>query len=402
MQEFIVHFFSGLKSLDWHAILSLAILGIILIIANAVTHYIKERITSRMRDAHAAKEIIDQSLEPMKRRADDLIARLCTLLIGWSHLEEMRAVKNFLSSGGYENRLQSLQQDQLVWLEVVAFRILEFQWSVHRFRTFTQSLINNPQIGEIEYFVVDKLPLVLRGRVYGTTFFSREEEEEMAHFFPTDINPVEGPTMKELVAALRTGKEHRRLFEKLVQYLAFDKPEIVSLSEGNFHDQDVKRHCNLTHYTIYLIDLFQKLAHSSKWEEYRVLLVRMLRRLNETRDIKVYLYYPIDLEQRSYLFSYPEDILESNVITRLLTRMHGNPFSMWRGLGFRWCLNRRSKRFIHRHHRKRIDKKGVRIVANNRRHDLFLSKSLSDIHGDLIRYFESSGRRLPPPIHYGR
>jgi hypothetical protein len=143
MEDFVVHFFTQLRSLDWKAIVSLGLLGIILIIANAITHYIKERITGRIRDKHDAKEIIDKNAEPMRRRADDLIARLCTLQVGWANLDEMRWLRKMIGCGDNEKRLETITQDQLKWIEVVAFRILEFHWSVHRFRTNTQSLINN-------------------------------------------------------------------------------------------------------------------------------------------------------------------------------------------------------------------------------------------------------------------
>ena len=393
MEEYLVHFIYELKSLDWHAILSLGILGIILIIANAITHYNKERITARMRAAHHAKEIIDQSSEPMKRRADDLIARLSTLLIGWANVDDMREVKQMVGAGDYDERLATISPERLKWVEVVAFRILEFQWSVHRFRTMTQSLINDPRVEELEYFVVDKLPFALRGRVYSATFFSREEEEEMAHFFSPDLNAVEGPTLKELTLALKE-PDHRRLFKKLVEFLSFDRAEIFAVSDDP-HAPDTKRHCAITHFTIYLIDFFQKLAHSSKWEEHRVVFVRTLMRLNEARDIKLYLYYPSDLIRRSYFFSYPEDVLECNALTKLLTRWHGNPFSPVRAIGFRWCVNRRAKRFIHRHHLKRIYKHGVRLVTKDRTYELSLGKGLLDLRSELVHYFESSGRRMP-------
>lgn len=396
--QFINLVLQKLKSLDWPTVLSLSIVGIILIIVNTVIHWTKEVMTNRLKKAQSIRDTVDKPKEALKRRADDLIARFCNLSIeiaeGASAPTDKLVQVN--DNSKYLEHLKTLSTDRLDWTEITAFRMLEFLWAAYNFRKKTEEVINDPEAMEIEYYLVDKMPLVLRGKIYGANFFTREDQEELTLFFyNTKVSSIEGPTLRNLVNLLHESEEARRIFSKLVRFIARKENSIQKLAAGDIHSEDARKLSITAHFTIYLIDLYQRLAYSSKWEEYRVILVRILKRVNDNRDTSVYLYYPKDILQRSYFLSYPEDILETRLSTILLTRIHMHPFSFPRQWGFRYALFWRTKRFIHRHHRKRIGDGGIKITVNSMTYKLSLHDSLENCVNNLKHYLQDTHRRMP-------
>ncbi|MEM7147552.1 MAG: hypothetical protein AAF591_20720 [Verrucomicrobiota bacterium] len=397
MESVLRIFIDGVSKLDWSSVATISVLGIILILVNAITHFFKERISDRVRVSAAEADILASATEPIRRRADNLTARLSNLLIDWASPEDVKTLQDLLNSEDMlDQRLQGLTPTEMTWIEVLAFRFLEFLWAVERFRKETEKLINNPDVSELEYFLVDKLPLAMRGKVYYSGYFTREEQEELSLFFhDVKLSSIEGPTLRDLCELLKEEQSKRKLFAGLLSYLCLDPKGYNDLCRGNYDSEDARQLCAIAHFTVYLIDVFQKLAHSSKWEEYRILFVRVIMRANDFRDTKAYLYFRKDVGKVNYLFSYPENILKRYWWTRWLTRHHSNPYSKMRHWAFYWCLRLRARRFMYRHHKKRLTKDGIKIHADGKPYTIDLKDGLGETRDRLIAYLRGSGRRMP-------
>ena len=399
MESGISSFIQGAQSLDGTAILNLSILGIILIVANALTHYFKERISEKLKTNAHDFLILAKSTEPLKRKADNLISRLCNLLLDWASPKEVADLQRILNDKALlQQRLRSLSTKNLFWVEVLAFRFLEFLWAGQQFRSKTQDLSNNATADELIYFISDKLPLMMRGKLYDPAgYITREDLEDLETFFSgiTILSP-EGPTVHDMfrVLAADDGDGKRVAFGKLLSFLCFDVAKFSELNGSVNLSKDTIKLCAIAHYTVYLIDVYQNLAHNSKWEEYRVLLVSIVKRVSVINNRKIYLYFKNDVHH-SYTLTFPENILKKHLCFRALIHLHLRPFWFPRKWAFYWSLRWRARRFMYRHHKKRVTQSGVRIRADGHQYFIEFSEDVSNSRGQLAAYLTGSGRRMP-------
>jgi hypothetical protein len=398
MEEEILKYLEEIKHLDWHTIATLAVLGIILIIANAVTHYFKEKISDRVKVRAGETLTIARPMEPLIRKSDNLISRLCELLLNWPTPKEIAQLKHVLDDKqALEQRLKMLGDLEPSWMEIVAFRFLEFLWASEQFRSKTQELYNHPHLGEIEYFLNDKLPFAMRGKLYNPKgYLTREHCDELELFFlDQKTSSPEGPTFRDMCEALKNDERKRKVFVVLLRYVCFDAGKLIGISNSEQWSPDIEHICAIAHFNIYLIDLFQGLANSPKWEEYRVFLACIVQRGSELHGHKIYLYFKGDLRQ-AYMLTYPENILRSNFLySFLLLKVHIPPFWKIRQWAMYWCLRKRARRFIYRHHKKRIRKDGVRIFADGSQYFMKYSSNIDECLTQLKNYLTGTGRRFP-------
>ena len=147
----------------------------------------------------------------------------------------------------------------------------------------------------------------------------------------------------------------------------------------------------LIHLCVYLIDFFQEFDNNCRWEEERVVFVRIIVQANTASVRHRYLYEPGDLVTGNYLDTYPGRLIPPPLLMSILVALLDR-VRLLRPLErlTKWLkLNLRGGRYRRRHDTKRIGSYGLRIRAAGRWRDLRYSDDVRTVY-QALRDYESA------------
>lgn len=195
--------------------------------------------------------------------------------------------------------------------------------------------------------------MALKGNIAGSSLKLPTETQQCIGAKFLEITPNKSPhelDFYQFVKILRTDEEACELVDTTAAVLAF----------GNDMTELKAEQVAFVLALIYLIDFHQDLLDSSKWEEFRIFLVSVVRGWNRASGRSdVFLYSPMDLSTPNYLDSYARlDFLKE----------YG-----WRAWKKRWRLKSRQNRGRTLSSNGLTKKKGARSV------DLRYAESPGDV-----------------------
>jgi hypothetical protein len=154
------------------------------------------------------------------------------------------------------------------------------------------------RLRQADLYVSNKVRMALKGNVSGSKLGLATETQQAIGSKFLEAAKVESPHELDFfrfIKALRTDDEACELANLVARALSFDadfskvQPDQVSFALA----------------LIYMIDLHQDLLNSSKWEEFRLYLVSVVRAWNSATGARsVYLYSPKDVSGTDYRDSY--------------------------------------------------------------------------------------------------
>lgn len=228
---------------------------------------------------------------PAQEAADDLIARFFDILVRKRTLSVPNLSFANLADVPFPNN---------PGLELTTtFRLIKFFAGV----TYLQRQLPNSgdvmRLRQADLYVSNKVRMALKGNITGSTLKLPTETQQCIGAKFLESVPGNSPhefDFYRFITTLRTDSEARAIAELASAVLAF---------EGNIQDPTPEL-ISLVVAVIYLIDFHQDLLSSSKWEEFRLLLVSVVREWNTspTNRRVIYLYSHADLATKNYFDSY--------------------------------------------------------------------------------------------------
>lgn len=368
--------------------ITLVIVGASLILVNVATHALISNFQERKKD----KEKVKRTLKPLLRAAADLISRIVEIQI-----TENPALKDAITnyhSGYPENRLETLVPDKMNRLESTAYRLVLFLSLAKYFERETCDISTLPLLDRIEYFLMHKIAVAMRGNIYQLKLLGTELQEEIATNYLDHANQRRatdlsiGSYLFHLNDADK-GKYNSKLYESAMKFFTYD---LESTKIGDIIDRNNKhwkQRLVLAHLGIYLIDFYQEMAIDPQWEEHRLFFVSLVRQWNADAPKHLYLYEPGDLEKKNYLITFPAKRTSRQSDIFNVFRLVPDLFGLRELVQLRikhFSLNVRGSRFGKRHHTKSIHSWGVSIRAKSQSYNIKWDDDLITIYENVRNY----------------
>jgi len=277
--------------------------AIIAAVVTMIGQFVLTRLSRTQEREKDEEKAWTDAVMPAQEAADDVVARFFDILVR----------KRAFSVAGFDSAALAkgdvLKKPTLELTTV--FRLVKFLASV----TYLQRKL--PVSGDVmklrqaDLYVSNKVRMALKGNIAGSTLKLPTETQQCIGAKFLEITPNHSPhelDFYQFVKSLRTDTEACELANTAASVLAFGndltelKPEQVAFVIG----------------LIYLIDFHQDLLNSSKWEEFRVFLVSVVRGWNRSSGRSdVFLYSPRDLSTNNYIDSYARlDFLKEHPLKR--------------------------------------------------------------------------------------
>lgn len=359
---------------------SLVLVGTALILVNILSHVIIEELRARS----ARSDLVERELKQVLGAAGGLLSRICDALA--TYAEEFR--QEIRHYGASDGRLQALTPVSMRRLESTVYRLVYFLATAKAFERRTAETAPFPLLERARQYLSHKIPVVLRGNLYGLRLLETEIQEELAAVF---FRPGGGEDLSvgRFCEILRADRRGRELFVKVLELFLVHVPPRDRLREDCFKDVPAARRLMaLAHLGVYLADFCQDFSRTSQWEEYRFLFARFIRSWNSENEKKRYLYEPGDLETDNYIRSYPGRLSPLGLLENLGRRVYFMPFLVRQGEHL-WklaTLNIRGGRAMRRHDLKEVWQSGIRIKENGVWKKFLWAGDISEVYREVQDY----------------
>lgn len=222
---------------------------------------------------------------PVLNAADDLVARMFDVLVRDKALNMKKDLTESVSIFDPDRALST------VW------RLLQYLAAAAGLDRSSFEGGGKAKLDNLRLYV-GKARIALKGNVFGSATRIQTEAQEaigakvLSLGRPGRTDPSD---FYEFASRLPADLE----LKQCVQYVAgvFDLPAAAN--------PDPSKSLTLAHFCVYLIDCIQDLRPTSKWEEFRIYLVTLIRAHNRsTQKAAVYFYRPGDLMTEDYRDTY--------------------------------------------------------------------------------------------------
>lgn len=368
-------------------ILSLTIVGLILIAVNAYSHYLRERISDDVERKRKRKEIVENNLKPLIDATSSVIVRLMEILV-YYYPEIIDDINKF-DARKFNGRISEICKGGKIMNrhESSAYRLLHFFHHLKQFERETKEIPDYKLLKAIRYFTEHKIPVGLRGKLYGFKCLSTQIQDRLSSLFFEQVDGEKDVdiTVSSFLSLL--GKSHT-LKKEFLHPLNFINVDISPLRNNQpirADDNKWKQILALCHLSVYLIDFCQDLDNNPQWEEYRVYLVRLIKQWNQVTTNRNYLYRKNDLDTSDYIDTFHDTCFMAYPTWRRIIRF------AWTRRRHKFCaLRRRGKRFVGRHDRKKVDEDGVVIYSNeNKSYTVDWNEDLPSLRTAIRNYLVS-------------
>lgn len=358
------------------------------VVVNIVSHAVQERIN----EARRHRLLVRSSIEPVLGAASDLISRLCEILV-----YQRKSMVNSLTAIDRPD-IMTAPANQLDRVQSTAYRLLRFLVCSHYFQTATASTPHFSQLRRAYYFLQRKIPTAMKGGFYQIKLLAKEEQEFMAaEVCDCDsLASVEKLNIGRFSRLIKSGEVDPVIFGELIAVLTVDPSPIETRGNVDPNDLNWRRLIAWAHIGVYLIDFFQDLRESPRWEEYRIVLVSMIRQWNVSATKTMYLYHKGDLHTGRYLDTYSERLCWRRFpywFERLVPG--GKGLESQRSRYRRWVKSRvlthRGRRYEATHRRKQPTNEGLQLQGTNKDHFISYTDSLADVHEAVLHFLYVEG-----------
>ena len=341
-------------------IASIFIVGTALIVVNVLSHAFIEW----LRRISCRRELVERNLKLVVDSASALLSRICDILV--TYPDEMKKVIDAYSPEQSRQRRAQLIPISMNRHESTAYRLICFLAAVKYFERQTAETSSFPQLERIHQYLHHKIPVVLRGNLYGYKLLETEMQEELATaFLDSNISACAGDlSVSQFCKVVKDQDDKYALFDKALQFFCASVPISTQLECNRLTDnQDSKHFMVLAQLGVYLADFCQDFGRTSQWEEYRLLFVCFIKQWNKTCMKKRYLYEPGDIGTDNYLRSFPGRLSPLGLLENVGRRILFVPWlirqaeHVWKLI----ALNIRGGRSMRRHDLKALRTFGLKI-----------------------------------------
>lgn len=368
-------------------LLPLVLAGIALILVNTLS----ARFIGWWSERVGRRQELQRRLRPVLKAAADLVSRLSDILI--AHQSTYLAMYKTYKDQDKLARFKSLRPLEMNRFESTGFRLVNLLLLAEEFRRRTSDTPAFRKLERAEFFLQHKIPVALRGNLYGYQLIGTEAQEEIAAAALRSFNNRPGSefSVGDLCSFMSSGTYDRELFNVAVKVFQVDTTCLQDASEIDRNAAAWLHILTLAHFGVYLIDFFQDLANNCQWEEQRLLFVKLIKEWNTGGKRHRYLYEPGDLEGTNLLDSYPGRLAPRgfafDVARRLAALLRVNRLAS--RIAKYLTLNRRGLKFWRRHHPKTIHSWGIKIRGQDRVWTIKLRDDLRTVFRDVGTYLES-------------
>ena len=376
MEHLLVPLLEELKGLEWF--LSIIGIGIILILVNVITNFAIER----QKERSTRQELVRRNLKPLLRASAELISRTSEILI--THNQRMMEAIDVYGDANAIDRLRNLKPLLMNRHESTAYRLINYLAIANDFGRQTAETPSFRFLDRVEFFLGHKVPVALRGYLYGVELLSREVQEELAVSLLQNYKDARANDLSvgQFCELLKDQKYAPELFDAALRVFKVNAHLLKNDEEIDPTSKEWKHILALAQLTVYLIDLFHELGGDCQWEEHRLLLVSMIRHWNSRSIQRVYLYEPGDLSTENYLDTFPGKIVKPRLFEAWIGRLPGIRQSriFFSRCAKRLILNLRGSRFHRRHYVKTITGKGVKVSGKVDDISLLWTEAFKTLH----------------------
>lgn len=364
-------------------VVSLTLVGLLLILVNAFSHYLREWITQKLNRDKEKSELVQKNLKPLLNATSGLVSRIVEIIIHYQPTT-IKDIQRY-DPNNLAERIKRIYNDEdtMNRHESTAYRLVLFLSLLKYFQTKTSEIVLYPLLDSLQEFTEHKIPVGLRGNLYRFKLLSTQVQERMSSLFDFDGNPRPSDfSLSHFRELLNKSQNTQKVFKLALDYFNIHIGPLRDHETVAPTSKEWKHLLAVCHATVYLMDFFQDYDQNSQWEEYRVYLVRVIKEWNEHNAKKSYLYHIDDLRSTNYLDTYPDSVLIG--------------FPLWRRvILFGWtkrrakylALRRRGKLFAKRHHKKKIVPRGVRIYTGGARpYCLPWDQELDKLYSGVMNY----------------
>ncbi len=228
-------------------------------------------------------------------------------------------------------------------LENLCFRIVHFLSSVRFFNKHTYDLERSPELDAADYFLSNKIPLMLRGNLYRDKKLDTETQEVLASalYSDKDASPFDFNILvfKETLPENLLFKEGCAAVARYLDYKDIDLDGDIDLESASW-----RSYATICHLFVYLADFYMNSTDLSIWEEYRVYCVNVVRAFGNDRKRA----RPLHLYRFNDLNNGYESTLTQSGYTRARVMNHFGLARLVRARG-----------------RRQADRHGVKIVSDS-------------------------------------
>lgn len=372
----------------WQTFWGVSLAALLFIFVNTVSHSIQEMINERRKH----RLLVVSAMEPVLGAAADLISRLCEILV----YQRTSMVKALARDDRPD--ISTAAANQLDRVQSTAFRLLRFIVLSHYFQAATADTPQRSLLRRANFFLQRKIPTAMKGGYYQVDLLPKEEQE----FIAADVcdfssySSVLKLNIGSFSRLFKDGKIDRSAFADLVKFLIVDPGPIRDGGEMDRTSVNWRKLLALAHVAVYLIDFFQDLRNSPRWEEHRLVLVSLLRQWNSAATNPRYLYHKGDLQTDSYLDTYSERICWGRSLYALERFVPGGTgFNSYRTAFRRWVkgrvLRKRGRRYEGAHRVKIPSSAGLKLEGPEEERLIKYGKTFSEVHGAVLFYLKSEG-----------
>lgn len=384
MYEVLMRVAEEFQGKHLNLVLALVLAGSLLIVVNAASHALIESHKERLR----RRELVTRGLRPALAAAERLISRIADILV--THQQSMATTIKLYSLNAVHDRIPILTASSINRHESTAFRLAHF---LSLTEYFIRQTANAPQFLLLEranYYLLHKIPVGLRGNLYGTPLMGTRVQEEIGSRFlecAKEANAVD-LTVGKFLSLVKSTPDGPELLAALMKVFWIDTTPLATGQDLVREDENWRRMLALVHLGVYLIDFFQEFEANCRWEEERVLFVRLIAQWNADAARRRYLYEPGDLDTGNYVDTYPGRLSPPPLLTSIWIgllerlRLHGR---IERSV--KWMkVNLRGARYRRRHDTKRIRRWGVGIKTPRGLRRLRWSDDIHSLYQELQAY----------------
>jgi hypothetical protein len=372
--------------------------GIIFVLVNTLSHIAQQQYNER----RAHKQTVEKALAPLLNATSDLISRIGEILVFQrpSMLESLRTQKDKMASEILgDGKLDMLRPEQLDRVQSTAYRLLRFLVFVHHFYRITADVPLFSRLRHANYFLQRKISTSLKGGLYSAVLLSKETQEHIA----AEILDLEHSRSASdfnvgyFCRLIRDGDLDPDLLRLAVQVFLVDPEPIKEYKEIDHHATNWHKILALAHFGVYLIDFFQDLSQSPRWEEYRIFFVALIRHWNHKAVATRYLYDMGDLDAGSnnYLDTYSDRLAWGHPlywIERFIpkSRRRVSLKTRYRRFIKGRVLLARGARYVGAHHHKDVGGKGL-VIHARKKHEIDWNSTTAQIHMSVCNYLRVEG-----------
>jgi hypothetical protein len=384
MYEVLVRVAEAFKGERFGLFLALVLAGSVLIAVNAVSHALIEILKGRSQ----RRALVTRALRPALGASERLISRMADIFV--THQERMAGIIREYDALASRDRLPTLTPISMNRHESTAFRLAHLLSLIQYFLRETVDTPTFPLLERANYYLEHKIRVGLRGYVYNIALMSTKVQEEIGEQFfqyAGEKNPFD-LSADRFLSFLTSRRDGPDLFTALMTTLHVDTTPLVKGQDLVRAEKNWCRMLALAHLSVYLIDFFQEFENNCRWEEERVLFVRLIVQWNADSTRHRYLYEPGDLSTGNYIDTYPGRLTPPSPLMsicidgleRLRIRQAIERFVKWTK------VNLRGGRYRRRHDSKRIHGWGVSIKTAQGPRDLRSSNDLLSVYQALKAY----------------